>query len=199
MLTNDMMQSDTEMLHLLKEGDEVMFEKIFKQHFNNLHAYAFTILKDAVAAEEVVQALFLKLWERKEELMIRTSLKSYLYRATYNDCMNIIKHRQVKQKHHNHVATFDDHTVSQTADRLHENELKRELFKAMNLLPEKCRTVFQMSRFEELKYQEIADRLDISIKTVENQIGKALKILRLALADYLPLLIFCLLYLFLGL
>jgi len=192
------MRSDTDTLILLQQGDEGVFETVFKQHFNSLHAYACTILKDAVTAEEVVQSLFLKLWEKRAHLAIRTSLKSYLYRATYNDCMNIIKHGQVKQKHQAHMAYTNDSTYEHTANQLHENELKRELQKALNLLPEKCRTVFQLSRFEELKYQEIADELKISIKTVENQMGKALRILRVALADYLPLLVYCLLKIFLG-
>ncbi|SEK55968.1 RNA polymerase sigma-70 factor [Olivibacter domesticus] len=192
------MQSDTATLSMLQQGNEEVFESVFKQHFNNLHAYAFTILKDAVSAEEVVQSLFLKLWEKKDVLTIQTSLKSYLYRATYNDCMNILKHLQVRQRHQDHVSYFHDRTSENASSRLQENELKNELQKAINLLPEKCRTIFQMSRFEELKYQEIADQLDISIKTVENQMGKALKILRHALADYLPLLVYCLLKLFLG-
>ncbi|WP_345231947.1 RNA polymerase sigma-70 factor [Olivibacter ginsenosidimutans] len=192
------MQSDIDTLHLLQKGDEGVFEGVFKQHFNPLHAYAYTILKDTVAAEEVVQSLFLKLWEKRSHLAIRTSLRSYLYRATYNDCMNKIKHGQVKQKHEDHLVYTHNSSYEHTANQLHENELKRELTKALGLLPEKCRIIFQMSRFEELKYQEIADRLEISIKTVENQMGKALKILRFALADYLPLLIYCLLHLFLG-
>lgn len=192
------MQRDTITLQSLQEGDDRVFEMIFKEHFSSLHAYAFTILKDEVSAEEVVQSLFLRLWEKRATLDIRTSLKSYLYRATYNDCMNMLKHWKVKQKHQDHVIHFNDSTHEQTANRLHENELKRELQKALNKLPEKCRMVFQMSRFEELKYKEIADQLEISIKTVENQMGKALKILRLALADYLPLLIFCLINYFSG-
>lgn len=192
------MQSDTATLSMLQQGNEEVFESVFKQHFNNLNAYAFTILKDAVSAEEVVQSLFLKLWEKKDVLTIQTSLKSYLYRATYNDCMNILKHLQVRQRHQDHVSYFHDRTSENASSRLQENELKNELQKAINLLPEKCRTIFQMSRFEELKYQEIADQLDISIKTVENQMGKALKVLRHALADYLPLLVYCLLKLFLG-
>ncbi|MCL4641077.1 MAG: RNA polymerase sigma-70 factor [Pseudosphingobacterium sp.] len=198
MLTQLNMQSDNVTLNLLQQGNEEIFENVFKQHFNSLHAYAFTILKDAVAAEEIVQSLFLKLWEKRENLDIRSSLKSYLYRATYNDCMNTIKHWQVKQRHQDHITYINDFTYEHTANQLHENELKRELQKALNVLPEKCRTVFQMSRFEELKYQEIADRLEISIKTVENQMGKALKILRTELADYLPLMVYCLLKLFLG-
>jgi RNA polymerase sigma-70 factor (ECF subfamily) len=194
----NIMQSDTATLNMLQQGNEEVFESVFKQHFNNLNAYAFTILKDAVSAEEVVQSLFLKLWEKKDILNIQTSLKSYLYRATYNDCMNILKHLQVRQRHQDHVSYFHDRTSENASSRLQENELKNELQKAINLLPEKCRTIFQMSRFEELKYQEIADQLDISIKTVENQMGKALKVLRHALADYLPLLVYCLLKLFLG-
>jgi len=199
MLVQFDMKSDNTTLQSLQYGNEKAFEMLFKEHFNPLHAYAFTFLKDEVAAEEVVQSLFLRIWEKHESLDIHTSWKAYLYRATYNDCMNLLKHHKVRQNYQDHAAHFHDLAHEHTTKRLHEQELNQELQKALTQLPEKCRTVFQMSRFEELKYQEIADRLEISIKTVENQMGKALRILRLALADYLPLLVYCLLNLFLGL
>lgn len=166
------------------------FESVFKTHYKALHAYAYTILRDDLAAEEVVQNQFLKLWERRENLLIHTSLKAFLYRSVYHDSLNYIKHQKVKLKYQQHRAySMKNETGQSPSSRLQVRELEKRLHEALNRLPEGCRTVFQMSRFEELKYREIADQLNISIKTVENQMGKALKILRRELVDFLPILI----------
>ena len=173
----------------LARGDEAAFEQVFKTHFKNLHAYACTLLADAADAEEMVQQVFFKLWERQENIHISGSLAAYLYRAVHNQCLNHLKHQKVKHTHQLYVA----HTMKQappaTQGRLMTRELENRFKQALNQLPEQCRTVFQLSRFEDLKYREIADRLDISVKTVENQLGKALKFLRLQLAEFLMLLI----------
>lgn len=165
---------------------DVAFETLFKCHFKELHSYANTIVKDDVAAEEIIQNLFFKLWEKREDLTIHTSLRAYLYRSTYNESLNYLKHQKVRLKYQKH----SEYTMKDDADSLNHleaKELERQLHSALNRLPEACRTIFQMSRFEDLKYREIADRLNISIKTVENQMGKALRILRVELIDFLPL------------
>ena len=164
-----------------------IFEQVFKSHFKALHAYAFTILKNEVAAEDIVQQVFYKLWERREQTEITQSVSAYLYRMVYNDSLNFIKHQKVKAAH----QSYTRHTMSEGTEhisrKLVAKELSEKIQVAMNKLPEQCRTIFQMSRFEELKYKEIADKLNLSIKTIENQMGKALKIMRAELADYLPL------------
>ncbi len=166
--------------------DEATFEEAFKSNFKGLHAYAGTILQDSDMAEEAVQDVFLKLWENRHRMAIHTSLRAYLYKAVYHECLNALKHLKVQRKYMEEAMfTHDDHTED-AAD----TELRRQLQEALVQLPEKCRTVFQLSRFEELKYQEIADRLGISLKTVEAHMGKALRLLRLRLADFLSLLIF---------
>jgi len=170
-------------------SDEKVFEQVFMQHFKALHGYAFTMLQDEAQAEEMVQNVFLRLWEQRKSLHIQLSLKAYLYRSVYNECMNYIKHQQVKRKYEERTAYQLRNESGQPAERMQLTELEKQLAQALNLLPEKCRTVFQLSRFENLKYQQIADKLGISIKTVENQMGKALRILRLELADYLLLII----------
>lgn len=172
---------------------ETEFEGLFKNNFKALHAYACSLLKDMDVAEEIVQTVFLKLWERRGQLDIHTSARAYLYRSVYHDSLNYLKHQQVKQRYimenSRDISNRYDHTDT------HAKELRKELQVAMNQLPEKCRTIFQMSRFEDLKYQEIADRLGISLKTVEGHMGKALRILRLRLAEFLPLIIFTLYHL----
>jgi RNA polymerase sigma-70 factor, ECF subfamily len=177
---------------LLKQ-DETAFEQVFKANFKNLHAYAFTITRDEAAAEEVVQQIFLKLWERSKTLSIAGSLEAYLYRAVYNGSLNYLKHRKVQAEYQRHFAHTMKNEVATTAKTVSMKELENKLRTALDELPEQCRTVFQLSRFEELRYREIASRLGISVKTVENQMGKALKILRTKLVEFLPFTIFCLL------
>ena len=182
-------------MELLLTGDEnkglnVDFEHLFKSHYKALHAYASVMLNHDSHAEEIVQGMFLKLWEKKENLSVQTSLKAYLYKCVYNDCLNYIQHTKTVLKYQDHAVYTMKDSNGKTSDKLEHNELQHRLEKALNDLPEQCRTIFQMSRFEELKYREIADQLGISIKTVENQMGKALKILRLKLVDFLPALLF---------
>lgn len=175
---------------LLAKKDEAAFEQVFKSHFKSLHAYAFTILKDEIQAEEIVQQVFFKLWDRADTLSITGSVTAYLYRAVHNESLNYIKHQKVRAEHRLHVAYSMKNQADHASKKVLNSELEKKLHEAMEELPEQCRTIFQLSRFEEMKYREIADRLDISVKTVENQMGKALRILRLKLVDFLPILIF---------
>ncbi|WP_316845767.1 RNA polymerase sigma-70 factor [Pedobacter psychrodurus] len=164
--------------------DETAFETLFKTHYNALHAYAQVILKDEDLAEEIVQGMFLKFWEKRTSLNIQ-SIKAYLYKCVYNDSLNYLKQEKTKSKYQD----FTVHTMNTEHEpaslKVELSELQQHLKEALNHLPEQCRTIFQMSRFEELKYREIAEHLGLSIKTVENQMGKALRILRLKLADFL--------------
>lgn len=172
----------------LAKRDSSAFEEVFKTYFKNLHAYACTILKDEADAEEAVQQVFFKLWERAEHLSFSGSVAAYLYRAVHNQCLNQLKHQKVKANHQLHVAYSMKNESVNVPVKTISKELEQKIREALNELPEQCRTVFQLSRFEEMKYREIADQLDISIKTVENQMGKALKQLRLKLVDFLTLL-----------
>ncbi|HET6994242.1 MAG TPA: RNA polymerase sigma-70 factor, partial [Chitinophagaceae bacterium] len=150
---------------------------------------AFTMLKDEAEAEEMVQQVFFKLWERSEHLSFSGSLAAYLYRAVHNESLNFLKHQKVKASHQLHVAYSMKNKSEQAQPKIIRKELETKFREALNELPEQCRTVFQLSRFEDMKYKEIADKLEISVKTVENHMGKALKILRTKLVDFLPLLI----------
>ncbi|MEO8413821.1 MAG: RNA polymerase sigma-70 factor [Ginsengibacter sp.] len=187
--------NEGDLVSLLAKGDEKIFEQVFKTHFKNLHAYAFTMLRDEMVAEEMVQNIFYKLWERPENLSISGSVAAYLYRAVHNESLNHLKHMKVRLKHQKHVLYQMKNQTDTASKKILLKELEGKLHKAMQELPEQCRTIFQLSRFEELKYREIADRLKISPKTVENQMGKALKLLRIKLIDFLPLTIFLLLIL----
>lgn len=162
----------------------LVFEQVFKEHFKNLHAYACSILKDEDEAEEMVQNVFYKLWEKKEKIGELQSVPAYLYRSVYNECMNYVKHEKVKMTYEAH-AVHHGSIAARATDTATAKELEHRIADALADLPEQCRTIFQLSRFEELKYREIADKMGLSVKTVENQMGKALKILRTKLADYI--------------
>jgi RNA polymerase sigma-70 factor, ECF subfamily len=169
--------SDQDIITALRKGDKQVFEMIFRHYYQRLCNYAGTILNDMDEAEECVQQVFLTVWEKRESNAISTSVKSYLYRAVYNSSLNRIKHEKVKQLY------------AQTEKALEQSELQQEIQKAIALLPEQCRMVFKLSRFEDMKYSEIATHLNISVKTVENHMGKALKLMREQLKDYLPILL----------
>jgi len=180
---------DEQMASLLSKRDEAAFEQVFKTHYKKLHAYAFSILKDEDEAEEMVQQVFFKLWERSEHLSFSGPLAAYLYRAVHNESLNFLKHQKVKAGHQLHVAYSMKNKSETGQGKMMRKELENKFREALNELPEQCRTVFQLSRFEDMKYKDIADKLDISVKTVENHMGKALKLLRTKLVDFLPLLL----------
>lgn len=184
-----MLASETDLLEAIREGDETAFEMIFKEYYQNLCRYANSFLSDREEAEEVVQASFITIWEKRNILQINASFKAYLYQAIRNRCLNVIKHEKVKQQHAQHQVVMMSKHDEATADTVLSNELEKKIYLAMQALPEQCRLVFKLSRFEELKNQEIADQLNISVKTVENQIGKALKIMREQLREYLPIIL----------
>ncbi|QMW05816.1 RNA polymerase sigma-70 factor [Spirosoma foliorum] len=177
---------EQDILSAIRDGNERAFESVFRQYYAALCRYARQLLPDTDEAEEEVQAMFLSVWEKREDLYITVSLKSYLYRAVHNRCLNRLKHASVREEHREYTRYLGDTTAESPMQTLLGNELSVQIQWAIQKLPEQCRLAFTLSRFEELKYGEIADQLGISIKTVENQIGKALRILRTELSEYLP-------------
>lgn len=184
--------NDAVIIRLLKDRDEAGFEQVFKTYFKNLTRYAFTILQDRDLSEDIVQNVFYKLWERMDTLNFSGPVAAYLYQSVYHESLNHLKHQKVKKEYQTHISR---HMKDQT-DAAHKkvllSELEGRLQSAINELPEQCRTIFQLSRFDELRYREIGQRLGISVKTVENQMGKALRLLRVKLIDFLPLILFSL-------
>lgn len=180
-----LMQDDSTGSKFADAGNPAMFENVFKTYFNGLHSYAMSIVKNEATAEEIVQNVFFKLWERNSRLQVHQSVAAYLYRAVYNESLNHLRHNKVKDTHQRH--TFRNSNEGENSDPSTLRELQQKIDSTINELPEQCRTIFQMSRYEDLKYRNIADKLGISVKTVENQMGKALRILRTKLKDYLPI------------
>jgi RNA polymerase sigma-70 factor (ECF subfamily) len=176
----------------LLDPDGAELDNLYMDYYPPLKRYAFTMVDDSGTAEEMVQQVFFKVLERKEPIEIHTSVKAYLYRSVHNQCLNFIKHQKVRKDFEIHSNQVMKEQHIGPAAKLQLKELEHLLKRAINELPEQCRTIFQLSRFEELKYAEIADQLGLSVKTVETQMSRALKKLRVRLADYLPLLV-CLL------
>ena len=129
------------------------------------------------------------MWEKRDTLNIQTSAKSYLYAMVRNACLNLIKHQKIKQKYVGEELALATDGYESVTHEVSSRELEVRISNALETLPEQCRLVFKLSRFEELKYAEIAAHLNISVKTVENHMGKALRLMREQLKDYLPLII----------
>jgi RNA polymerase sigma-70 factor (ECF subfamily) len=165
------------------------FETLFKAHYSLLCAYANGFLKNVDASEEVVQEVMIKIWTNRNSLKIESSIRSYLFRAVRNGCMNVLKHETIKDGYRLFIEKEDVVNQRSQEDEMIVAELEERIRRAIDLLSLERRKIFIMSRYDGLTYAQIAEKLGISVKTVENQMGKALKFLREELADYLPWLI----------
>jgi len=183
-------QIERDIVDGIAEGDEMAFEGLFKSFFAELTIYATRFVEDMENAEEIVQDIFFNLWNNRLKLNINTSIKAYLYTTVRNTCLNLIKHKKVESKYREHFSRQLREDELKPEDWMDGNELQKKINDTIDKLPPERKKVFVMSRFENLKYKEIAEQLDISVKTVENQMGKALKFLREELKDFLPLLVF---------
>ncbi|MFN3445458.1 MAG: RNA polymerase sigma-70 factor [Bacteroidia bacterium] len=173
----------------IKQGDIKSFELLFNTHCSNMLQYATTMLKDSDDAEDIVQQVFVQLWAKHEAVVIETSIKSYLYRAVHNNCLNKIKQQVVRSGYANDYQHIGNTATASVSQLLENKELAVEIQKALDELPEQCKRIFAMSRFEQLKYQQIADALGINVKAVEHQMGKALKHLRNKLKHLMPIVV----------
>ena len=176
--------SDQEHLEQLRQGIEAGFDDIFRTYYPNLVGFADSMLRDRAAAEDVAQEVMLELWRRRSNIVLETSLRAYLFQATRNRALNLLRHQRV-------AARLDPMAVTPgsapSADReLLEQEIAVTVRQAMTELPPRCREIFELSRIHGLRYAEIAQSLQISIKTVEAQMGKALRTIRERLGAWLP-------------
>lgn len=169
----------------LKLTDEKSFDLVFRTYYRQLCAFAMNYVDSIEEAEEIVQEVFAKVWDKIGTLDIKTTPKSYLYGAVRNSCFNFLKHQKVKQAYVAHELHVKKEGFE--SDRLEAEEIGDAISTAVQKLPERCRMIFEKSKFEDKKYREIAEEMDISIKTVENQMGRALKFLRNELKHFMPL------------
>ena len=175
---------ETKWIEQLKEGNRKAYETIFKAYYKSVFLSALRITKDKNSANDACQEVFLELWKNRHKLTIKTSLKAYLHRGAVNRSLNIIKSRN-RHAGQDLEQTIEPATKADTPEQITEyKELKSTIEKGIDQLPERCRLVFVLSRHEGKKYKEIAAIMGISVKTVENQMLKALRTLRAIVKEY---------------
>jgi RNA polymerase sigma-70 factor, ECF subfamily len=177
------MLRDSDIIGRIRNGDAGQFESLFRSSYVSLVRYARTMIKDHDTAEEIVQDLFFRLWQDREKLNIESSLNGYLFRSVHNRCLHFIEHTRVVDRHAEQMSYQQSESTESPSDILNYKELQEKVARIIERLPERCGKIFTMSRFEGLKYTEIAEKLSVSVKTVEANMGKALKEFRKELAQ----------------
>ena len=173
--------SDEELLKLFRNGDEAAFEELYTRYWAELYASAFKRLRIKEAAEEIVQDLFASLWTKRDSLVIHTSFQNYLYSSIRYLVFAYFSKQDNRKTYEDFVLGGAISGDTSTEDRIYLNDLERNLDQGLRRLPEKCRSVFELSRKQYKTNKEIASFLGISEKTVENHLTKALRTLRLHL------------------
>jgi RNA polymerase sigma-70 factor (ECF subfamily) len=183
---------ESQIIDGLKNGDQSIFKLLFHSYYKPLSSYALTFIKYADVDEEIVQEIFIKIWENRNDLNISSSLRSYLFRCVHNNCINYIKHIEVKNKqtreitedifYHSELANLS--SSGSSLEMIVSGELEACLEKVIHNLPGECRRIFILKRYEQLTNQEIADQLNISINTVKTQLLRAFEKLREAVKKF---------------
>lgn len=174
----------------LKEGDQAAFELIFHFYYSGLVIYATQFTADQFEAEEIVQDFFVRLWQKRQQILQSDSLKNYFFLSVKNSSLNFLKHKKVEARYLKNLSDLSNQHLVYEPDLYVATELQEKIKNAIDRLPEKCGVIFIRSRIHGLKNEEIALELNLSKRTVETQISNALKVLRVELQDYVGLLIF---------
>lgn len=177
----------------LKEGNLKIFDYLFHYYYSGLVVFSFKYVEDMDTAEDLVQDFFFHLWLNREKLDIHRSVKSYFFSAVKNKSLDLLKHRKIGHKIENELTYLRSDAIEEQ-DFLVESELNERINEALGKLPEKCKKIFLMNRFDGIKPEEIARQENISIRTVEGHIGKAIKILRTELKPRFPSFLIMLLF-----
>lgn len=184
--------NDQKLLARLKKSDKSVFEEIFRKYVELLNEYAYFYVMDLHVAEDIVQDLFVKIWENREKLNIRVSLKAYLYRSTHNSCIQYLRHKQVSFKHEKSVQSrlsearlMNQFYFESGINKLFEVEISEQVAESLKKLPPKTAQIFLLSRNKFLKNSEIAEKFKLTEKSVEYHMSRALEVLRNDLKDYL--------------
>jgi len=186
---------DSSLIGKLKNGDISSFEVIYKSHYRRIFHFALQYLRDEEACSNIIQDVFSSLWENKKKLVAETNLNAWLFTVTKNRCLKYIRDLKSEERHLGNLAEqrmslIHDALNSLDTSPMAFQEIEKIIQRTLNSLTPQCRRAFEMSRFDEMKYSEIANEMQIAQKTVETHISSALKIFRTALKDYLPLMIF---------
>jgi RNA polymerase sigma-70 factor (ECF subfamily) len=192
---------DDEFIQLLRNGDEESIKLIFEQYYEKLCLYAESIVRDHGVAEEIVEDLFIYLWNNGRDMTIKSSLKSYLFRSVHNNCLTYLGKLKTQQKLLDVVNyTLEDieilHPIPDDIliSELTARELEQKARELENTLPEQCRKIYLLNRIESLSYSEIAAQLNISVGTVKTQMSRAFKHFRDNLKEYLPVVVMMVLF-----
>jgi RNA polymerase sigma-70 factor, ECF subfamily len=188
---------DKSIIQRIKQGDKDVFKTIYDLYYQRLRLYAISYIEDSDTAEDIVQELLFNLWEKRDSLEIVSSVSSYLYRAIHNRCIQYLRHRRVIARYQErHLLKIKDAEImSQYGNDFSFNEIEEIKERIFNSLSPKTKKIFQLSRNEDKNNKEIAELLDLSVKSVEYHITKALKSFHLALKDYILFIIISLLLL----
>lgn len=178
MIVDHLQPSDKEMIARMVNNEVEAYESLFHRFYTPLCQFILKYVGDETLAEEIVQETFIHFWEKRDTLNIHSSLKSYLYTSAKNNALNYLKSQYARQGFQRDFFDKEEIPINTTQESILFDELQVLVQKAIKRLPERCRTVYLLSRNSGLSYQEIADELGISVKTVEAQMGLALKRLR---------------------
>lgn len=180
---------DKQIFEAIKRDDHGAYEMVFRGYYRSMTAYAFRFLCNLTDSENIVQDVFLRLWQKRREIMITSSLKNYLFKSVKNHCINYLEHEKIKTGYQSMVIQ-NESDRSDYSEFFLEFGLIKKIEAAIASLPEKRQQIFRLAREEGLKYREIADRLNISTKTVETQMTLSLKQLRESLKEFKNLVMF---------
>ncbi len=175
-------EDEAGLLALQKQNEAAFMEALFKKYYAPLGRTVNRMVNDSQATEDILQDVFLKIWNNRKEMEFNYSIKSYLYRAAINAALNYLEKN--KRNVSIEVDSLPEQATYHVEEQIHASELESRVKEAIETLPPACKTVFVLSRYEEMSYKEIADSMQISVKTVENQMGKALKQMKLYLSTY---------------
>jgi RNA polymerase sigma-70 factor, ECF subfamily len=184
-----LMKEEKDLLEDLRRGNREAFSALFDKYYRDLVLFAGHFIHDKNRCEDIVQGVFLKVWASREQLAILSSLKSFLLKSVQNSCLDELRHLKVVREHELYAEAFYRFDSMETEQYVLYSDLKGQLEKALDQLPLVCRQVFRMNRFEGLKYREIAQQLDVSERTIEVRMGKALHLLRTYLDGFFAILL----------
>lgn len=175
---------EKQILEGINTKNKLIFEYLFESYYSGLCAFCLRYIDNKEIIEDLVQELFMSLWSKKENLEVKTSLKSYLFTSIKNKCLDHNKHSKVKNKYREYISKHKSIAEDTINECYIESELRSLLESELNKLPPRCKEIFVLSRFEGKSNAEIASLLNISKRTVELQISNALKLLKVSLKDY---------------
>lgn len=187
--------NEPELRDLQSHDEKKFIEVLFRTYYAALCRFVNNLIKDREKSEDLVQDVFVKIWNHRNKLDPKQPIKAYLYKSAYHTTLNYLE-KNKKNVFIDDYTPYDHHLKTESADQLSYQEVESQVKKAIDGLPLRCKAVFLLSREKELSYREIAETMEISVKTVENQMSKALSILRDRLNPYLDQFMITLIWLY---